>query len=365
MNIPVEYYMLPLILLTAGLFCLLLGVEYEGKKSLHWIENLVNSSLSKILKTERKQSARLAGIIIIFIGLALGVGIAILRFPAMDAQPQSPTPHLVKLGYMYGDWDPKYVDLAKADSEGIPIGNGFSFIFHYLYIKVPEPLPDGFLDIEIYGDDELIGQLNHISLKKGDVELFNPEIEIKNYQHPITANTWMIQPDWKNLEMRLTTSKGTRKISSETTTIRINPSGNAWYLSPSYASIASVVYTINDGSEQILDFRALPENGISISEGDKLSLTEVWYKTNTLGYDETQEITVDAYLSSGQYEEDTYKTSGSTKTQSGVHLLPGCDKLTWDRVDPDKTRLIVTLTRYDENIPRSFILDRLIIPINR
>jgi hypothetical protein len=266
----------------------------------------------------------------------------------------SPGAVLVSASFMEGDWDPRIIDLRTAATSGIPIDSGNSLNLFDLWVYVPEATRGSEVQAEVYANGELIGVT---PIQKAIPEIMRLEdIRIKSFQHPSINNAWMIQDDWKELDIVTLTYLDGKATSSATTSIRVGSQGSSWMIASPYASFALILYKINDAKPVILDMRSAMDTGIQASPGDTLTIQQVWYQARmgALGH----QIQFEAYLSAGGYDQETLLTSPQIYQDEGVHEITGFIPLKWV-VPEDKRSLVISITRDDRTL-----LDRLVIPFN-
>ena len=150
--------------------------------------------------------------------------------------------------------------------------------------------------------------------------------------------------------------------------IRINLSGNSWYIPPTYASILSLGYRINNGDINSIEILDLLENGIVLKENDTLELVDIWYKTNSTHYNRDQYIKISGVIhEKGKSETyDEYSSQmGYMEISSSYGEFPWT--LYWPDIKPTSYSLSVFLSRIDstsdEELEIRTILDVLDIPI--
>ena len=261
---------------------------------------------------------------------------------------------LASVSYEYDDWDPKIVDLRTASESGIPVSPGHALKLFDLFVYVPDDITNYVVVAAIYGNDELVGLTESQRLVPGMNKL--SDVEIKNYHHDTVDNAWRLQDDWESIRIVLMYYIAENKVGSTSNTILLNPSGKSWYISAPYGSIISVVYRINDGPEIVADLRTITEVGIPVFEGDTLTITEAWYQSGT--DDNTANIQLEAYTSSGRYDSQTLQISEKGTFQSGFHEILNDRGMQWVITD-DKESLVMTLARNSDTV-----MDRIVIPFS-
>ena len=261
---------------------------------------------------------------------------------------------LTSLRYQAGGWDPRMVDLRTSASDGIDVNSDYSLLLSDLWVSVPDSLHDHLGQFEIYAEGKVIGQSELLELKPGGTNF--ETIFPTSFQHDRVENAWAMQPDWENLDLALIIyNRQIQPVGGVVTHLTLNGTGKAWYLTPPYAHLVSIVYSVNDGPPLKLDFSTILENGLDVSEGDQLVLYEIWYKTEDT--DINHNLQVEAYPSSGDYDGTNNEVSVPITFEEGINNLLQ-EPFTWDQIPADREWLIITLSRTDHTV-----LDRYVIPL--
>ena len=317
-------------------------------------ENAVTS------RSSRRWWIAIAALALLGIGVALGFLVRAKLFP----QSQTPAVSLVGMSYMVGHWDPRRIDLSRVTESGIPVEAGKSLEFVDLAISVPDDAPDYVANIEVYENPELpalVGASESFSLTRGirKVRLIKPtKYATKPDGNPKENDVWQVPSEWINNPLRVALvvyRRGqSRPVHIETTDVRLMPGGDAWFIDPPNATLASVAYRINDGPLRIADFREVGQKGLDAKPNDTLAIEEIWYTANAGG----GTLHAEAYLTTNEYNGETYRSTGGTVASQGTRPLTGLAPLTW-RVPANLDTLVLSLVRDD-----GIVLDRLVMGLN-
>lgn len=312
---------------------------------------------------------RVAGVAVVTVlGLAvlLGIGVAIgfrIRGESL-AQSQVPAVALVGMSYQVGHWDPRRIDLSRAAESGIPVEADRMLEFLDLSVSVAEDAPDYVAVMEVYEDPQLtvlVGASESFPLIKGNQRL--PSIRPTKYatepsSDPNENDVWKVPPEWIGDTLRVALvvyRRGqARPVHIATTEVRLEPGGDAWFVSPPNATLASVAYSVNEGPIRIVDFREVGQMGLDAQPNDTLTIEEIWYTSNASG----GILHAEAYLTKDEFNRDTYRSAGRTVASQGTRPLTGLSPLTWV-VPAESDKLVLSLVRDD-----GVVLDRLMAELN-
>lgn len=295
---------------------------------------------------------------------AIGIGCALLAvglaWIMLTSVSLAPPTSLISLTYRSDGWNPCMVDLRTASSTGIPASSGQSLEVYDLWIAVPRDAPEYKVKAEIYANNQRIGSIASTALIVDSAYPGVKKLEavsLESFQHASVPGAWLVQPDWKDLDVVLITERSGKAVASVTTTIHLDGNGEAWFIRPPNAHFISIVYSINDGPELVLDLRDAGEAGLGLKPGDKLKLWKVWYHANLAGSEHT--IHVEARLGDKEYDPSTLQVSEPDVIQKGIHRLGNFLPLEWT-IPADKEALVLSLVRSD-----GAIMDRFIPPLGR
>jgi hypothetical protein len=339
--------LVPLVLFLLGLYGL--TAEQKGKAVRPKLKfGLVEIPILQLAKPWHSIS-NIAGIVLLVIGLLW------LMFKwGGKAEPPLGV-NLISLTYESGSWNPRLVDFRNASSTGIEVGRNDSLRLRDLWIYAPEDARGFDVKAVIYANDKRIGETALHLMTPGAMML--GDIEITGYQHGKYVDAWLSQEGWESITVALEFYKDADLVGETSTVIRLTDGGNAWIKAAPYASLSSVVYSVNAGPLLVLDTRNVSDQGIRLAQNDTLTLHEIWYKA--LNDDDQNTLKVEVYLSSGEYDSNTSIQSSAAIFDTGVHQLALDKPFTWV-IPVDKKQLIMTLTRNDGTI-----LDRFEIPFGQ
>ncbi len=247
----------------------------------------------------------------------------------VEAPTTSPIPvaSLVGFRYVTDNFDPRSANLRTVSTHGIPVYDDEALRIFDLAVLVPRSSSEYQVGIEVHAGGERIGFTEPRPMYAGLIQW--DEVTIENYIHGTYSDPahWDIQPGWEALEIVVATYDGTKILSSSRVPVRLDPQGDAWFFGPPNLHIVSVVYSVNGGSPSTIDLRTAEQTGIGVEAGDTLTIEEVWYKANSAGSDHV--VQVEAYLSAGEFDQDTYKSAPAYVVQKGIQQLPDVAALTW------------------------------------
>jgi hypothetical protein len=272
----------------------------------------------------------------------------------------TPQIYLVSASYMADDWDPRVIDLLTVAEHGIPVYPGSSLRFFNLWISVPKEGDQYFVGTEVYGGGDLIGTSGFQQVDRGLVKI--NEIQItENYLHPVVKDAWTRRDNWDKLDIYIylypDDAPGVNSISLSHTTIPFNNEGASWYIAPPYAHLVGIEYSRNGGQPERMDFTQILSSGLPVTQGDQISLTKVWYKSDTDAYGHTLEF--EAYLTSSGYSSERLKIVWFPFEKNGVYEIPDLSDFSWVILESENF-MVITLSRDDETV-----LDRYVIPFRK
>lgn len=271
---------------------------------------------------------------------------------------------LAGVTYISGDWNPRQINLRTAASDGIYMDPQASFRLADLEVLAPEQtstIPYQLQAIVYANGEKEIGETKIVDLVPGLINL--GDVNPTNFQHATIQGGWLPQKDWEKLTIALNIlEKGQAKIAqSIRTDILLTDQGRAWFQTPPYASLSTLVYQINNGQKMVLDLRSATDKGIPLEAGDKLRIWEIW--VHALADDNTRLLTAESYVSSGIYDKSTALQTPPQLFKKGVYDLLEGTPLEWT-IPKDKNSLVITLARNNDQ-KLSVVLDRYIIPFSK
>lgn len=260
---------------------------------------------------------------------------------------------LVSASYLAEDWDPRRIDLSRSEQDGIPASAGQSLQFFDLWVSSSSETGSN-VHAEIFADGKSIGNTAEQIVAKGQpVNLGN--VQVTNYEHAKVKGAWQVQPDWKEISIVLKTTVNGQLVQLNEATIKLDLNGKAWFIAPPNPSLILLAYRINDEPELVMDLSSVMQNGIPVTEGDTFTLSQAWYKSNV--GDNTKNIHVEAYLSSGTYDPTSLIVSPYIAISNGVNSLGNLGNFSWT-IPVEEKNLVITLARNDRTV-----LDRYVIPM--
>jgi hypothetical protein len=259
-----------------------------------------------------------------------------------NTPPDIPPVSLVGLNYTVDSDDTRSLDLRTASSEGILKLPDDRLRFTDLRVFVPSNAPDYQVRADFYvGNDDqtLIGSSETRVVKQGNNSLGNVTLT-KGFQYGDSVDTWRVRKDWENITIKLITIHGKDEVESNWYYVKLNSQDDlSWFYAPPNVTFASVIYAIDDGPDQVLDFRADANDAnytqaISATHPFTLTLREVWYKSNAQRND--QKMTLHAYLTDSDYNDETKHWTDTMDIQGGIrkassfaHAQPGSSPSSW------------------------------------
>jgi len=285
--------------------------------------------------------------------------------PAFTSAPEI---DIVGISFMSADWNPRKIDLSSASDEGILIDVDYQFQLVDVSIRTQNKNSSLFeVQSLVYLNEEKgenrIGSTDKHQLIDGIMSL-GEVVPSESLKVEIVDNPgeygWQPNENWKNIILVVNILDESEKIvNSSEANIRVTQSnGNAWFIQAPYAHIVSVIYQVNDGEKQTLDFRTLQTEGIDVLPGDTLRIWEIWYHSRD--GDTTKTFFATSYLGRESIYVDDYceticesnpKTFDFNSIQNIIDTVP----FEWV-VPPDRNSLTISLLRND-NYPRHTVLD--------
>lgn len=260
--------------------------------------------------------------------------------------PMPPVVSLLSVSYMVDGTHPLRIDLATAPESGIPVSPQQSLQLFDFVAWSPEALSDCGIQVEIYAGNEFLGntafQPFNAGLLKWDVVS-----QIKAYSSSSSPNTWTVQSNWTDLQLKLAPYCNQRQVQPSLLSIRLSPNGTSWFLPPSNLSIASVVYSVNNGQPLVLDMRTTDKLSLQAKSGDTLSIVEVWYNSNAPSNYYT--FIVEGDVQNDNFVPSTYKHSLPNTILGGINKVAAYTPFTWV-LPTDLHYLDLSLSRNDRSV---------------
>lgn len=258
----------------------------------------------------------------------------------------SPPVSLISIRYEIGEYNPRQVDLRTASTSGISVSAGQALRLFDLWFSSTEDAALYKVQAEIYANGKLIGSTTPVPLMAGQTKLDN--IKIENYNNGSYLTSWSVQPDWKDLQVFLVTYLDGKVVNRSLTIIHLAADGTAWYIGPPNLSYVSIVYSVNDGPEFVLDFRDTETIGLNAGPGDILTLKEIWYDSNASCQDCSVLVEATLLAPGELFDKNTYQTTPPNIVQRGIHKL-NFAPLSWT-IPSNKRFIDLTLYRNDRTI---------------
>jgi hypothetical protein len=256
-----------------------------------------------------------------------------------------PLVSLISISFEAGDVAPRRVDLRTVSTSGIPVKTGQALRLFDLWFSAPKSASQYIVQAEIYTiNGTLLGSTSPVPLVAGQTKL--GVVTIKAFNDGTLPTAWKVQQDWKDLQVYLITYLNGKVAGRSMTTIHLAEDGKAWFIDPPYISLFSIVYSVNDGPEIMLDLRDAETVGIKAGPGDTLTLEEIWYDS----INSCQECTVQGeatFLALGEeFDPGTYKVTDPTVVRQGFHKLDFTPMI-W-KIPSNKQSMGLALYRDDE-----------------
>jgi hypothetical protein len=245
-----------------------------------------------------------------------------------------PTVSLTGLKYTVDGWNTHSVDLRIASSSGIGVEAQHMLRFTDLWVSIPATALDYEVYAEFYGSNDYnkpIGASDTVPVKQGAIQLGDVQVD-SDFQYENAVGTWRVQKEWENITIILITKHGNDVVARNRYYVNLDPYGQSWFYTPPNVNFASIVYAVNDGPDQILDFRSdtiHPDYTRSIEAAHPFTLTlrEVWYNSNATR--ENSNITFYAFLTAGGYNGDTMHGTDPIPIQSDTHQIQLNKPISW------------------------------------
>ena len=301
---------------------------------------LVALSFAALLLTSKLTISRA----LVIAALALSIVVAGSYSTERFLRPSVPSPTLLSLNYVTDEWNPAMVDLRTASDRGVPVSDDQALRLFNLWTSVDGDGPSGYsFQAEIYANDRLIGVTPSEPLRAG-IHRWN-EVRVVDYQDEDFPTSWNVQTAWHDLLVVLVTYRDGEPVDRNRTKIHLDSQGTAWLYDPPNVSFVSVVFSVNDSPPKVLDFRKAWDVGLGASPGDKLTILEIWYRSNATS---DQKVHVEAtLLAKGQtFDRPTYLPTQHSPIERGIHKL-NTNPLTWSRIPENKASIDLVMYRDD------------------
>jgi hypothetical protein len=294
----------------------------------------------------------LAFLYIITIPYFFWVGTWIATFAPISSSPRV---SLASISYAVNDFDPHRVNLRTASTSGIPVKGGQALRLFDLWFSATENVPIYGVQAEIYVNGYLLGATPPKPLTAGLTKL--DSMQIKSYNDSNYSTSWNVQSDWKDLQVFLVTYRDGKVVDRNLTIVHLAEDGAAWFVEPPNVGFTSIVYTVNDGPEIILDMRDAWETGFGVTSGDKLTLQEIWYNSNATCRDCAVQAEMYLYTPPEGFNKETDQATPPNAVLRGIHKLDSAP-LSWT-IPADKQFMDLTLFRGDGPV-----MDNLVLPLS-
>ncbi len=265
----------------------------------------------------------------------------------------TPTGEILGLSYEEGDWKRRRVDLMTVEKEGIPVSKGNSLELLDIWISASGVEENAKVFLRALVDDISIGETPAQKIEPGEF-LLNP-IDIFRSKHSVVENAWLVKDDWNSIKIQLFVQVGNQTTKVDEIDLKFNKFGASWFISPPYASLNKLVYSMNSGSENSVDFQTILQEGITLQENDILEISEIW--VHGMATNNMIPLKIEAYLTKGGYDGKSIKVREDVIMEIGIFNILYDETFSWT-VTSDKKILIITLSREDHAV-----LDRYEIPL--
>ena len=273
-----------------------------------------------------------------------------------------PIGYIVSIVYSVNDGPEEFLDIPAAEEMGINASADDTITIHRVWYHAPKvgsynSETEGHLSAyvaENISNDfptAIYCKSLYVNLDEGIHEL---DLNLDECDNNEKQFRWQIPNDNQNLVLNLARKDGTIL---DRLVFRLNGSAGAPGLVSSKkpeASFVSLAYQINDGPEQPIDLRTVLTEGIGISPGDNLAISEIWYRSQ--GSDEQTEITAEGNIL-GESPAGAQFTSPTALTE-GIHAFDDVTNLQW-QVTAGHTALFLNLFNNEGHT-----IDQLIIPLH-
>jgi hypothetical protein len=241
---------------------------------------------------------------------------------------------LVSMKYASGGWNPHQVDLRTATSSGIPAGATMPLKFSEISVFAPPELAGFQVWAEFLANgNEKIGETPVTVLQSGITNLENIKI-VEAYRYldktsgTYSGDSWDVLKSWNTIDINLKYKGSSGQEGLTIWKIKLNQmSGTAWWNSPPDVNIVSVVYSVSDGIQQVLDLRREPKPVINAKAGDWITIHAVWYKANSNNIN-NQSMFIGGSINDGQRELEN-KSSDMAVIREGIHQFENFTSMTW------------------------------------
>jgi hypothetical protein len=268
---------------------------------------------------------------------------------------------LISMKYTSGGWNPHQVDLRTATSSGIPAGATFPLKFSEISVFAPPELAGFQVWAEFLANgNEKIGETPVTVLQSGITYLENIKI-VEAYRYldktsgKYSDDSWDLLKSWNTIDVKLKYKGSSGQEGSTIWRIKLNQmSGTAWWNSPPDINIVSVVYSVSDGIQQVLDLRREPKPVINAKAGDWITIHVVWYKANSNNIN-NQSMFIGGSINDGQQEFEN-KSSDMAVIREGIHRFENFKPMTWV-LSSDIKQLGLIAIRSDDTVLDGYVIE--------
>lgn len=347
-----EIYLLPAVTAVIGLW--MMTARKEGEKNAAGIKSPVLEVAALMVPQKLLGKIRLTGALILVLSLGW-------TYQIWSQRVQTDTSFsgvgVTSVTFESGDWNPRLIDFRTSAERGIHVIPEVSLELYDVQVFAPGSLPGGYYArLSLFANETVpLGGTKAVPLLPGTAASLG-EIVPQSFQDPDVEHAWRVDPGWKQLLFRLDLlpAEDGEPLATVDYTVQLAGETESWYIHPPYASFVSVVYSVNEGPDLVLDLRSATQEGIDVKSGDRLRLREIWAKS--LQDSDLQLAHAEAYPSAGQYDGAALVQSDEMVFRNGPFNLVSDDRFQWT-IAEGKTSLVLTLTRDD-----STLLDRYVIP---
>lgn len=160
--------------------------------------------------------------------------------------------------------------------------------------------------------------------------------------------------NWDTIDVKLNYKNSTGQEGATIWTIKLDQmNGTAWWNPPPDVNIVSVFYSVNDGLQQVLDFRRESNPVVNAKEGDSITITEVWYKADK--NINNQSMLIGASIKDDKQEIEN-KTSDKVVIREGIHPFENFKPMTWI-ISPGIKWLGLIAIRSDDTVLDSYAIE--------
>ena len=291
--------------------------------------------------------------------------------PAATEAPGRPLPSaavsLSGIQFMYGDWDPRSVDLRTAAEDGIPISrkDPLATLAFFDVQVVVSPEGEGLQAEALFfiNDEQTpIGVTEPTVVKAGVNQLKDPVFNLSYLKDSAKPGEILILPAWNQFRVKVRLLRGGDAAVANEHVIRINPAGASWFTTPPAAQLIRMEYSINQSPRMVLDLAEALATGLNVYPEDTFQIHSVTLKTRDKVPERT--VHVEAYLTNREewtFNNDLWRKSPEQAVfQKGVTPPLALEAFIWTDVAPEQNTLALSIMRDDD-----VLLDRYEIPLQQ